>query len=128
MWLSRVSGRQCVHSLGVVACCLGAAFDETSAQRSGAAAEVEAREIAFAQTMADRDLEAFVTFLSPEAVFFAGEQPLRGVEAIERAWAPFFQAPDAPFSWRPDTVEVLEDPMGGRANPVAERQGQEPGE
>jgi ketosteroid isomerase-like protein len=70
-------------------------------------AEVEAREIAFAATMADRDLEAFVTFISPEAVFFSGNEPLRGREAIATAWARFFEGAEAPFSWRPDTVEVL---------------------
>ena len=33
------------------------------------AAEVRAREIAFAKSMADRDLAAFATFVSEEAVF-----------------------------------------------------------
>lgn len=72
-----------------------------------AVATVEAHEIAFAKTMADRDLEAFLSFVSPEAVFFAGNQPLRGREAIRAAWAPFFEGPTAPFSWQPDLVEVL---------------------
>ena len=43
------------------------------------AAAVEAREIAFARAMADRDLDAFLTFISPEAVFFNGNEPLRGL-------------------------------------------------
>jgi ketosteroid isomerase-like protein len=71
------------------------------------AAEVEAREIAFAKTMADRDLDEFLTFVSPEAVFFNGNEPLRGRDAIALAWAPFFDG-EAPFSWHPDVVEVLE--------------------
>ncbi|MBT8398699.1 MAG: nuclear transport factor 2 family protein [Gemmatimonadetes bacterium] len=70
--------------------------------------EVKAREIAFAKTMADRDLDAFLTFVSPEAIFFAGNQPLRGRDAVAQAWGPFFQAPTPPFSWHPDVVEVLE--------------------
>jgi len=70
--------------------------------------QVEAREIAFARTMADRDLGAFLTFIAPEAIFFDGNEPLRGREAIGRAWAPFFEGPSAPFSWHPDLVEVLE--------------------
>lgn len=78
------------------------------AQDRDAAAVVEAQEIAFARTMAERDFEAFLSFISPEAVFFAGNQPLRGREEIGRAWAPFFEGPDAPFSWSPDLVEVLE--------------------
>jgi len=77
------------------------------------AAEVEAREIAFAQTMADRDPEAFLSFISPEAVFFDGNQPLRGRAAVAAAWARFFEGPEAPFSWRPDVVTVLES--GGLA-------------
>lgn len=77
------------------------------------AAEVEAREIAFARTMADRDLEAFLSFISPEAIFFNGNQPLRGRAAVAAAWARFFEGPDAPFSWRPDVVTVLDS--GGLA-------------
>lgn len=72
------------------------------------AQEVEAREIAFARTMADRDFEAFLTFVSPEAIFFDGNRPLRGRDEIGRRWAAFFQGDAAPFSWRPDMVEVLE--------------------
>lgn len=77
-------------------------------QIQGAAAAVEAREIAFAKTMADRDLDAFLTFVSPEAIFFNGNEPLRGRDAVARAWAPFFEGADAPFSWHPDTIEVLD--------------------
>lgn len=78
------------------------------AQAAAGRAEVEAREIAFAQTMADRDFEAFLTFVSPEAVFFGGAGALRGRDAVARAWRPFFEGPEAPFSWSPDTVEVLD--------------------
>ncbi len=69
--------------------------------------DVRAREIAFAATMADRDLDAFRTFLSPEAIFFNGKEALRGPEEILRVWGPYFEGPSAPFSWHPDTVEVL---------------------
>jgi ketosteroid isomerase-like protein len=73
-----------------------------------AASEVEAREIAFAKTMEDRDFDAFLSFVSPEAVFFNGNEPLRGHDAITQAWAPFFKDKTAPFSWQPDVIEVLE--------------------
>ena len=79
----------------------------------GPAAEVEAREIAFAKTMADRDLDAFLSFVSPEAIFFNRTEALKGRDAIARAWGPFFDGPAAPFSWHPDLVEVLES--GGLA-------------
>jgi ketosteroid isomerase-like protein len=65
-------------------------------------------EAAFAQTMADRDFNAFNGFLSEEAIFFAGPSPLRGKQAVSDAWAPYFQDPDPPFSWAPETVVVLD--------------------
>jgi ketosteroid isomerase-like protein len=77
------------------------------AAQAGGTSEVEAREVAFAATMADRDFDAFVTFISPEAVFFNGNEALRGRDAIASAWAPFFEERTAPFSWHPDVVEVL---------------------
>ena len=40
--------------------------------------QVRSAERAFAKTMADRDLEAFSTFVSDEAVFFGGSVILRG--------------------------------------------------
>jgi ketosteroid isomerase-like protein len=88
--------------------------------------------------MADRDFDAFLMFISPEAVFFNGNEPLEGRETIARAWAPFFEGPSAPFSWSPDVVEVLgsgalaltsgpvRDPSGaevGRFNSVWRRDG-----
>ena len=82
----------------------------TSLNKGGdiATSEVKAREIAFAKTMADRDFETFLTFISPEVVFFNGNEPLRGHKAISKAWAPFFEGETAPFSWHPDVVEVLD--------------------
>jgi len=65
---------------------------------------LKAAEMAFAQTMADRDHAAFSSFLAEEAVFFNGENELRGKAAVASAWKPFFEGPAAPFSWRPDTA------------------------
>ena len=70
--------------------------------------EVQAVERAFAQTMADRDHEAFTSFLATEAVFFSGPNALRGKKAVAEAWRTFFEGAEAPFSWEPETVEVLE--------------------
>ena len=72
------------------------------------ASVVEARELAFARTMADRDIDAFTGFISEEAVFFDGNEALRGRAAIVAAWARYFEGEAAPFSWRPDLVEVLD--------------------
>jgi ketosteroid isomerase-like protein len=70
--------------------------------------EVTETERAFARTMADRDHAAFTRFLSEEAVFFSGAVPLRGRHAVASHWARFYEKPQAPFSWEPDQVEVLD--------------------
>ena len=68
---------------------------------------VVATERAFAQSMADRDHQAFARFISDEAVFFSGSQALRGKHEVVQAWARYFTGSQAPFSWQPETVEVL---------------------
>jgi ketosteroid isomerase-like protein len=70
--------------------------------------QVTETERAFAKTMADRDHAAFATFLADEAVFFAGQSPQRGKQQIADAWKRFYEKPAAPFSWQPETVEVLD--------------------
>jgi ketosteroid isomerase-like protein len=70
--------------------------------------EVVAVERAFAKSMADRDLTAFASYLSEEAIFFSGPTPLRGKSAVVAYWSRFYSAPAAPFSWEPEEVEVLD--------------------
>lgn len=70
--------------------------------------QVEDTERAFAQTMADRDHQGFTRFLSEETIFFSGDTPLRGSAVVADTWKPFFEGPDAPFSWEPEQVVVLE--------------------
>jgi len=70
--------------------------------------QVEDTERAFARTMADRDHDAFTSFLSDETIFFAAETPLRGKQQVADAWKPYFQEAEAPFSWEPETVVVLD--------------------
>lgn len=86
--------------------------------------EVRKRETAFARSMADRDLAAFTSFSSPEAVFVGVGGTSRGPKEIAAAWKRFFDGPQAPFSWKPETVEVL--PSGTLAmssGPVFDPQG-----
>ena len=71
------------------------------------AKQVFAAESSFAASMARRDLKAFAALLSPEAVFFSDTAALRGKEAVVQGWQKFFAGPDAPFSWKPETIEVL---------------------
>src|SRR3712207_6022705 len=69
--------------------------------------EVFVAESSFAAAMAQRDLKAFASFLSPEAVFFADTAVLRGKTAVVDGWRQFFAGTDAPFSWKPAEVQVL---------------------
>jgi ketosteroid isomerase-like protein len=69
--------------------------------------EVRATELAFARSMAERDFTAFAALIADEAVFLNGGKPLRGKAAVLEHWKRFFAASAAPFSWRPDLVEVL---------------------
>ena len=89
--------------------------------------QVRDAERAFAATMAARDHAAFGTFVADEALFF-GAGVLRGKTAIVEGWRPFFDGPDAPFSWEPETVEVLESgtlalSSGPVRNPAGEHVG-----
>jgi len=65
-------------------------------------------ERAFAATMKARDHAAFTRFLADEAIFFSGAKALRGRDAIAAAWRPYYDGPQAPFSWEPEQVEVVE--------------------
>ena len=69
--------------------------------------EVFAAERAFARTMAERDFAAFGRYVAADCVFFSGNTPLRGRDAVLAAWKAFFDGAQAPFSWEPDQVEVL---------------------
>lgn len=68
-------------------------------------ARVRERERAFARTMTDRDLAAFASFVSEEAVF-VDEAPARGRQAVVEAWKALYQGAQAPFSWAPESVYV----------------------
>jgi ketosteroid isomerase-like protein len=68
---------------------------------------VRATERAFAQTLADRDLAAFTRFIAPDAVFMDGKEAARGADAVVAAWRDLFKGAAPPFSWEPETIEVL---------------------
>ncbi len=70
--------------------------------------QVRGVELAFAKTIADRDHAAFASFIADDAIFINGGNPLRGKPAIVAHWKRFYSGPAAPFSWKPDLVEVLE--------------------
>lgn len=94
--------------LALVLSLAGCAAAPSAASLNDIRQEVVATERAFARTMADRDLAAFASFLSDEAIFYSGPTPLRGKENIVAAWTRFYAGPTAPFSWEPQEVEVLD--------------------
>ncbi|MBV9191639.1 MAG: DUF4440 domain-containing protein [Betaproteobacteria bacterium] len=83
-------------------------------------------ETAFAKTMADRDHRAFTSFLSDEAVFLMGGKPLRGKGAVADYWKRFYADAQAPFSWKPDRVQVLDSGgLGYSTGPVFDDDGRQ---
>ena len=85
-------------------------------------------ERAFAATMAKRDVTAFASHISSEAIFMgASDTPrvLRGRQAIVEVWKQYFVDPVAPFSWEPDIVEVLDSgTLGLTSGPVHDPKGE----
>ena len=79
-----------------------------SAAPESASEQVWAAERAFARSMAERNLQSFGEFIADEAIFFSDTRALRGKAKVMEDWAPLFKGPDAPFSWEPDQVEMLQ--------------------
>ena len=90
-----------------------------------AKADVFAAERAFAKSMADRDFTAFGRHVAADTLFFGTVKVHRGRDAVLAAWKPFFDGPQAPFSWEPDQVEVLDSgQLALSTGPVRNPQGQ----
>ena len=84
-----------------------AAASDPRAEDATLAEEVRCVEIAFAQSVADSDIDAFRNLLHPDARF-VGSGVVRGRDEIVAAWQPLF-AKDRPLLvWRPEIVEVLD--------------------
>ncbi|MDH3363018.1 MAG: nuclear transport factor 2 family protein [Gammaproteobacteria bacterium] len=72
------------------------------------AAVVWCQETSFSQSVEDRDIEAFKSFLDDDARF-VGNTVLRGRVEIVAAWQVFFSDDGPAIKWRPQFVEVLKD-------------------
>lgn len=70
--------------------------------------EVRCREVGFAESVANRDLDAFRSYIDADARF-VGSDITRGVDAVAEAWKVFFDPEGPRIVWRPQFVEVLED-------------------
>lgn len=101
-----MNGSSCI--VAAVAALLAAAPAASQVEPEDLRARVEETERAFARTMAARDAAAFESFLSEEATFLTGSDILRGKQAVAAHWSAYFAGSEAPFSWAPETVSVLD--------------------
>ena len=85
----------------------GSSFSLAQDSVSDLREQVVQTERAFARSMKDRDFKVFKSFISPEAVFVSEKRTLRGVEQVADWWKRYFVKPKAPFSWKPQIVEVI---------------------
>lgn len=105
---------------------IGCASAQPTMDSASAAKQLADTELAFARTMAERDHAAFASFIADEAVFLMGGKPLRGKAAVVENWKRFYSAPQAPFSWKPDHVQVLDSGgLGYSTGPVFDAEGKQ---
>ena len=92
------------------------------------ARQVRDAETAFAKTMADRDHAAFATFVAEEAVFFGSKGAQRGKPTVVAIWKAFFEGTQAPFSWEPEVIEVLDSgTLALSSGPIRDPEGKQIG-
>ena len=107
---------------------LAPALHAQAAGNAALARQVFAAESTFAASMANRDTAAFARFVSAEAVFFSQKSVMRGKTAVVEGWRPLFEGPTAPFSWKPEVVEVLDSgTLALSSGPVYARDGKQTG-
>ena len=102
----RVTLWACVAAMTTLAGCTTAPASRPDV--AALAKQVADTERGFAKTMAERNFVAFNSYLADEAVFFTSTSALRGKQAVADYWKRFYEKPDAPFSWEPEKVEVLD--------------------
>ncbi len=115
-------------ALAVTALCLAALSGCTTVTPRMSNAELQRQvadaERAFAKTMADRNHAAFISFLADEAIFFTSTRALRGKGQVADFWKRFYEGATPPFSWQPETVEVLDSgALALSMGPVRDPQG-----
>jgi ketosteroid isomerase-like protein len=119
----RMRGKSLGILMAFIALC-GCASAPPSANTADLRQQVMDTERAFARTMATRNHDAFTAFIADEAVFLSGDKALRGRQQIAGAWKGYYTEKDAPFSWRPEQVEVLgSGNLAISTGPVFDRKG-----
>ena len=77
------------------------------ARMSAAECEVWARELSFAQSVADHDATAFASHIEPDAAFGASQaQPTRGRAEIARRWTGIVEGKRLKLSWYPTRTTI----------------------
>ena len=77
------------------------------ARMTSAECEVWARELSFAQSVADHDAKAFAAHIETDAAFGASQpQPTRGREEIARRWAGIVEGKRLKLSWYPTRTTI----------------------
>lgn len=106
MRLSAASRLSAVALLGV--CTIAAAQDPPKpARMSPAECEVWARELSFAQSVADHDAAAFASHIETDAAFGASQpQPTRGRTEIATRWAGIVEGRRFKLSWYPTRTTI----------------------
>ena len=85
---------------------IAASLLATGTARADLADDVRCREIGFSQSVENRDIDAFRSFIDTDARF-VGSGILRGVDSVVEGWSVFFAADGPDIKWRPQIVEVL---------------------
>lgn len=68
---------------------------------------VRCNEIGFSQSVEQRDIDAFSSYVATEARFVGGTI-LRGREAVVAGWSPFFAEDGPRLIWRPAIIEIVD--------------------
>jgi len=119
-----------LRTISLLTACLMLAATASSARVSheDLKKQVADSERAFAATMKARDFEGFTRFVADEAIFMSGEGALRGKQAVAQAWRKYYDKPEAPFSWEPEEVEVVESgTLAYSGGPIYDRGGKKIG-
>jgi ketosteroid isomerase-like protein len=90
--------------------------------------QVRDSETGFAETMAGRDLTAFASYIADDTIFLGRDAALRGKTAVIAGWKSLYDGEKAPFSWRSETVEVLDSgSLAHSSGPILDAQGKQVG-
>jgi ketosteroid isomerase-like protein len=100
--------------LGLIVLCAALAAPEVSlsaqgpAEHAAEAAQIMKADADFAQSVADRNRDRFLSFIADVTTFNGGSPTeLHGREAVMKDWADFFDPAGPTLSWTPTKGEVI---------------------